>query len=890
MSKIYNRGLYIGGDKRSVAGTVMTITDENPNGITRCFGATVPTDGDNGFAPGCLFWKSTGGSTGSTLYVNEGSLSTADFNAVAGGGGAIGNFSLDDAYNDGKTISVDGAAVTLTGTHATNNTLVVTATGGSGNTIDITNAGSGYDIIGTSDTWYVSSAGAALLTGITGCDTIVAAANLALDATGAGTITLGATSTGAITLTRATTIGAALTVTGGADADALIITAGDILVSDGHMTMVQPDNESSIEITAAGSSSANVISIVADGLTSGAAIYVDSDNGASFSGQGGYLHFYNGTSTDLFVGRYGALTITGNAAGTDSIMLTAGDLTMTSGNIVMTAGDLTMTAGNFVNTLGDMTLTAGNFVMTLGDASLVDGSLTVTDADNAATIDVTNNTITTADLMVVDSTSITTGALVKLNANAATADGEVLEIISAGDATSTPTGLSITIASVTTGAAKGAVITMAGATTTAVGLTVDMAALTTGSGALITTAGVVVTTGNLLTLTANSATTAAGLLRINANGLTSGIGAVIASSSTGLTGAGRLLRVDHTGNAGNASGVVAEIASAAADETVVMRVTASAALALGVALDISAAALTTGTALDIGGMAAITTGNGIVIAASGTTRTDGMLISATCASTAATATGRMLLLNHTGATSASGASIIAEMKSAAADGTVVLQVKNSAAMTGSLAVFDMSASVTGTGIQIKATQATLTSGFYLACYNGAANDFTIGDYGATTIKGSAVGTAALTITAGDLVLTDGTILGKEKTETVSATNAIGVAESGTTYFLSDATEFVSTLPAPAAGLHYKFIVAAAPDGASYTIVTTSGTDLIHGVVNSAEDAAGSVDGTIGTPADTITFVLAKSLVGDWVEVVSDGTYWYARGGCAVQDAITFTQT
>jgi hypothetical protein len=63
-----------------------------------------------------------------------------------------------------------------------------------------TSGSAGYDIIGTGDTWYVSSAGAALLTGITGCDTIVAAANLALDATGTGTITLGGTSTGAITL------------------------------------------------------------------------------------------------------------------------------------------------------------------------------------------------------------------------------------------------------------------------------------------------------------------------------------------------------------------------------------------------------------------------------------------------------------------------------------------------------------------------------------------------------------------------------------------------------------------------------------------------------------------------------------------------------------------
>ena len=39
--------------------------------------------------------------------MNEGSTSSADFNAVAGGGGAIGNFSLDDAYDDGSVLAVD---------------------------------------------------------------------------------------------------------------------------------------------------------------------------------------------------------------------------------------------------------------------------------------------------------------------------------------------------------------------------------------------------------------------------------------------------------------------------------------------------------------------------------------------------------------------------------------------------------------------------------------------------------------------------------------------------------------------------------------------------------------------------------------------------------------
>ena len=70
--------------------------------------------------------------------------------------------------------------------------------------------------------------------------------------------------------------------------------------------------------------------------------------------------------------------------------------------------------------------------------------------------------------------------MMRINANTATHDGEILELINAGDATSTGTGLSITMPSITTGAAKGIDAIMASATTTAKGISVTMDALTTG--------------------------------------------------------------------------------------------------------------------------------------------------------------------------------------------------------------------------------------------------------------------------------------------------------------------------------------------------------------------------------------------------------------------------
>lgn len=46
------------------------------------FGTSVPADGVLGFATGCLFVK-TNGSAGTALYVNEGSHTSADFDAAS---------------------------------------------------------------------------------------------------------------------------------------------------------------------------------------------------------------------------------------------------------------------------------------------------------------------------------------------------------------------------------------------------------------------------------------------------------------------------------------------------------------------------------------------------------------------------------------------------------------------------------------------------------------------------------------------------------------------------------------------------------------------------------------------------------------------------------------
>jgi len=110
--------------------------------------------------------------------------------------------------------------------------------------------------------------------------------------------------------------------------------------------------------------------------------------------------------------------------------------------------------------------------------------------------------------------------------------------------------------------------------------------------------------------------------------------------------------------------------------------------------------------------------------------------------------------------------------------------------------------------------------------------------------------------------------------TVAATNTLTSADNGKTIFLNSATEFATTLPAPALGLNFTFIVAAAPSGASYTIVTAGATETLVGGQHDAGGAAGDVESTLG--GTTITFVDGQAKIGDTAMLWSDGTNWYTR--------------
>lgn len=121
-------------------------------------------------------------------------------------------------------------------------------------------------------------------------------------------------------------------------------------------------------------------------------------------------------------------------------------------------------------------------------------------------------------------------------------------------------------------------------------------------------------------------------------------------------------------------------------------------------------------------------------------------------------------------------------------------------------------------------------------------------------------------------------------EDVTAVNTLTYAECGKTMTLNAATEFATTLPAPVAGCMFRFIVAAAPVGTAYTIVTSGSGNIIDGttVVNGA--VIGCVD------EDTITFTASAAISGDWVSLVSDGTNWYVTGQAFAATGIACSAT
>ena len=115
---------------------------------------------------------------------------------------------------------------------------------------------------------------------------------------------------------------------------------------------------------------------------------------------------------------------------------------------------------------------------------------------------------------------------------------------------------------------------------------------------------------------------------------------------------------------------------------------------------------------------------------------------------------------------------------------------------------------------------------------------------------------------------------------LTTTKTVSAGENGKTFFLNSATEFVTTLPAPALGLKYTFIIKGAASGANYTLVTNASANIMDVFIL---DIVGEL--TYAASRDVITFVDGGA-TGDRVTVESDGTNWFCYGLCGVDGKMT----
>ena len=118
------------------------------------------------------------------------------------------------------------------------------------------------------------------------------------------------------------------------------------------------------------------------------------------------------------------------------------------------------------------------------------------------------------------------------------------------------------------------------------------------------------------------------------------------------------------------------------------------------------------------------------------------------------------------------------------------------------------------------------------------------------------------------------------------TKSLTAEDSGTTFFVDISTvSIVATLPAPQAGLHYKFILSVASDNEATKdfLLNThdDGTDINGSViVNGAH-----VEVTNATSAVALDSSAGAATVGDFFEVDCDGTDWYIRGSLLTASAL-----
>lgn len=120
----------------------------------------------------------------------------------------------------------------------------------------------------------------------------------------------------------------------------------------------------------------------------------------------------------------------------------------------------------------------------------------------------------------------------------------------------------------------------------------------------------------------------------------------------------------------------------------------------------------------------------------------------------------------------------------------------------------------------------------------------------------------------------------DKTATLAVASTLTAATSGYTYNLTAAAGAVIALPALKAGLNFRFVVGSAFATTNWTLV--SSTSVINGnVLVAGAHVAGASE-------NTVSFVASAESVGDYVDLICDGTLWFVSGSGVTSGSITLT--
>jgi len=292
---------------------------------------------------------------------NDVVVSGTDAGITCGAFVSSGNLAVTGTITANASLTLDGVTITTAEISVLDGVTPGTATASKAIVLDSSSNISGINSLTisgvfTDGNYTFDTSGNVSGLGTVGCGVLTAATGSTIGdltlADGSITSSNAAITFGAENLSTTGTLGCGvLTTTSGASGtDALVITAGDILVTAGHIDMTvgdmtladgsvsitYADNAASLSIVNNTVTTAKGISVTMGAITTGDMLYLD-NGGATMTGDGKFINCNDDDTSQFSVAVNGATTIAGSAAGTAALTLTTGDIVVSDGGISVAA-------------------------------------------------------------------------------------------------------------------------------------------------------------------------------------------------------------------------------------------------------------------------------------------------------------------------------------------------------------------------------------------------------------------------------------------------------------------------------------------------------------------------------------------------------------------------